>query len=210
MRRKQKLSIAAATAALLVAGLAAVGVAAQLDRGYVGAEPAPGDRAEDVSLATLHATDVMDRIAILRRAPTVADRVPADIAQSPLFHDNPVALGAARRVEGTQRPAWVAPSTSGDAICFFAAGELNCPSAKGIAADGLAISAMWHVDTPVRVVGVASDAVQSITVVARDGSEQRVDVVDNYFELETEHMPTEARWEGPDGREVLRFPNIAR
>lgn len=211
MRRKKKLSIVAATAALLVAGLTAVGVAAQLDQGYVGTAPAPGDQAENVSLeAAVDATAVADRIAILRRAPTVADQVPDDIARSPLFLDNPVSLAAARRVGGVERAAWIAPSTSGDAICYFAAGELSCPPAKAIAADGVAVGAMWHVDTPVRIVGVASDAVRSITVVARDGSERRVDVVDSYLEFETEHMPSEARWNGPNGPETLSFPNIDR
>lgn len=217
MNRKRVFVVALAVVATLATGAGAV-VMAEIGPGgqpapdqYVSPAPHPRDVPEtEPAGAAVQANEIVAALAILRRAPSTADAVPANVASMKLFADGAVALGLARKVRGAPRPTWIAPSSNGEAICYFSPGALSCPAAEELADKGAAIGAVWHANTPVRVTGVVSDGIRSVVVVSRGGSKHAVDAADNYIEFESEQMPQAVYWNGPRGPETLSFPDIAR
>jgi hypothetical protein len=109
--------------------------AARPSASYHGAAPAAGDQPEATAPSGDMAVDELrGSMESLTRARTSADAVESRIGGSPILRDNVVALDTARRVRaGT----WIAASSSGDAVCLVASGELSCPPASEIAARGV-------------------------------------------------------------------------
>lgn len=215
MKTSQRFLAAASVAGFLLLGAGGVvvaGVVTDAPRapdGYSGAAPDPGDRPESKPARdAVAAPRTALGVAILERPRTVADRLPEQILRGPLLSDRPAIAAQARRVTG--RKAWIAPSADGVAVCLIAPGELACPPRSAIARQGAAFAFGKHVDTPYRVTAIAADSVTSATVIAHDGSEHRVAVVDNHIEYETRHRPRGVRWEGPAGPQELRLPDVRR
>jgi hypothetical protein len=180
--------------------------AARPTASYHGAVPAAGDQPEATARSGDMPVDVVrGSIHSLTQARTSADAVESGIAGSPILRDDAVDLNSARRVRAS---TWIAASSSGDAVCLVAPGELSCPPASEIAARGVSVAEFWHADTPVRVTGIALDSVKAVTVVTNDGSAVTIPVVANSFAYESERAPQAVRWTGPRGSEEQALTEI--
>jgi hypothetical protein len=202
---------------ILIGGLSALALAAsvtgvvvaqqQADEPYVSSEPAPRDRPETEKTGqSMTVRDVKDHIKPLKRSKQSGDELPAAVANSPLLEDGVVNRDESRKVKGKQR--WIVPSANGEAVCIVATSEVACPPASALAERGADVSVFWHADTPVRVTGIATDAVTAINLIMRDGSRTTIPVEDGSFEAELDTVPREVWWNGPEGRESLALGDI--
>lgn len=177
--------------------------------GYAGKSPARGDRPETEPTGNPRIATFRDALPILARPRRPSDRVSRAVSVGPLLDGAPADLRAARRIRRSDAtPAWIAPSSNGEAVCLIAPGELNCPPASEIARRGVAVATFWHAEGPIRVTGIASASVESVEVVTAEGATVEVPVVDGSFLYETWRAAREVRWVGPDGPEEQRLPRI--
>jgi hypothetical protein len=155
-----------------------------------------------------------ENVGLLRRAPQSADAVPNDLAQQPiLLPDGPVSadnatklvdLASARRV-GTS-DTWIAPGPNGT-LCHFTYGTVRgCAPADQLRDDGVSPSVSWRAGEGITVAGITSDAVSSVVVHFDDGSQKTLPASDNYFEINTNKVPVDVSWDGPNGAERTSFP----
>ena len=86
--------------------------------------------------------------------------------------------------------------------------SLNCPPNSDVEDHGLAPSISWTAAGPVRVSGIASDAVTSAEIVRADGTSVSVTVTNNLLDYASEAAPREITWTGPDGGHTVVFPEI--
>jgi len=146
-------------------------------------------------------------VAALRIAHSSNDTVDAQLVSSALLSDGVADAGLSRRV-GFTKPAWFLPGSDGQSICVLTPASLNCPLNKDVEDHGLAPSMSWTAHGPVRVSGIASDAVTRVEIVQADGSVASVPVTNNLLDYSSEHAPRAVRWTGPDGPHTMVLPSI--
>lgn len=151
--------------------------------------------------------ELAPHVAALRVAHGANDVVSDQLVHSPLLSDGVADPGLSRRV-GFSKPAWLVPGSDGRSICVLTAASLNCPLNQDVEDHGLAPSMSWTAHGPVRLSGIASDAVASVEIVQADGSVASVPVTNNLLDYASERAPREIRWTGPDGPHTAVLPSI--
>jgi hypothetical protein len=202
MRNSMRMSIVLAAVACLV--VLAVAVA--------GAHDKPSTRSSGKAVLA-HASalqglaDLAPRVSALRIAHGPSDAVDDRLVRSPLLSDGVADVGLSRRV-GFSRPAWFVPGSNGRSICVLTSASLNCPPNSDVEDHGLSPSISWTADGPVRVLGIASDAVTSAEILRADGTSVSVAVTNNLLDYASDDAPREISWMGPDGGHTVVFPTI--
>jgi hypothetical protein len=202
MRNSIRMSIIFAAVACLV--VAAVAVAGARDKPSIHA-PGKSVRAHAAALQGL--AELAPRVAALRVAHGQGDVVDVRLVHSPLLSDGVADAGLSRRV-GFSKPSWFVPGSDGRSICVLTSASLNCPPISDVEDHGLAPSISWTAQGPVRVSGIASDAVASADIVRSDGTSVSVAVTNNLLDYASDDAPRQISWTGPDGRHTVVFPSI--
>ena len=146
-------------------------------------------------------------VAALRASHSPNDAVSDRLVHSALLSDGVADAGLARRV-GFSKPVWFLPGADGQSMCVLTPASLNCPLSKDVEDHGFAPSMSWTAQGPVRVTGIASDAVARVEIVQADGAVNAVDVTNNLLDYASERAPREVRWTGPDGPHTFVLPSI--
>jgi hypothetical protein len=177
-----------------------------------GAQDKPSTRASGKAVRA-HASalrglaDIAPDVAALRIAHGPSDAVDDRLVRSPLLGDGVADPGLSRRV-GFSRPAWFVPGSDGRSICVLTSASLNCPPNSDVEDHGLAPSISWTAEGPVRVSGIASDAVTTAEIVRSDGTSVSVAVTNNLLDYASDDAPRKISWTGPDGPHTVVFPDI--
>jgi hypothetical protein len=204
MTQKARLSILfliAAVVPIAVAALALADSPARLSHRHV-RPPTAAHAAASQGLARL-----APEVAALRVARGPSDAVTDELVGSTLLNDGVADPALARRV-GYTKPAWLVPASDGRSICVLTTASLSCPLSTDVLEHGLAPSVSWTAQGPVRVSGIASDAVNSVDVILADGTVQAVEVANSLLDYSADRAPREVRWTGPDGPHTFAVPEI--
>lgn len=148
------------------------------------------------------------QIGALRRAQKSTDRLDAATAKNPLISDGVADVSSARKVQLSGSVAGHLFPGKRDSVCLMADGFLNCPYAKTIVEKGAAAGAGYRGDT-FYVFGIASDAVKSVIVTGKSGSEQEIPVRESSFYLQTTDAPVSVNWSFAGDAQATTFPGLA-
>lgn len=162
---------------------------------------------------TAHTTTSADGsvlIAALEQPARPRDAMPAKLRRQDIMSES-LDFDSARRIARVSDPAWLVRSAEGRAVCVARSAALNCSYVSELRQRGFGPGLSFHPPGPVRVSGIATDAVTQVDVVMRDGSVQTEQIRDNVLALDLPDYPQEVRWQGPHGTETMGIPpNLSR